>query len=429
MKQDDRKDTAHSHRTLSRLARDTGGNTLAMMAAAMIPITALAGSAIDSARMYVVKVRLQQACDAGVLAGRKFMVSSNATTLDAAAVTQAQAFFTNNFKQGWMQSKAVSFTPTKTADQQVAGTATATVPMTIMKMYAAPDVKLNVVCEARYDVADADIMLVLDTTGSMACAANEASCSQPTATYNRPDGTGLGYQVVEKNTSKIRALRTAVLSFYDTVTANADPTTNLRYGFVSYTSTVNAGAAIRNINPNFLVDSWRYQSREPLADVNNGAASDASFTNISEAACNARVGRSPGPFPRYNTDGTADDFTKKSWTANGFGNAAVGTCVITRQPKRVQWRYQQVLYDTSQFKLGNVVTDPSKITGATSRWQGCIEERNTNTGTTFTAANLPADLDPDLVPSNDDTRWRPMWPDVIYFRGNNTSIDYAGNSN
>ncbi|MDD1450559.1 hypothetical protein NHF48_005465 [Sphingomonas sp. H160509] len=35
---------------------------------------------------------------------------------------------------------------------------------------------------------------------------------------------------------------------------------------------------------------------------------------------------------------------------------------------------------------------------------------------TFDTDDLPADLDPDLVPNSDDTRWRPLWPDVEYER-------------
>ena len=61
---------------MGRLRRDVRGNTLAMMAIALIPISAMVGSGIDTARLYVVKVRLQQACDAGALAGRKAMDSS-----------------------------------------------------------------------------------------------------------------------------------------------------------------------------------------------------------------------------------------------------------------------------------------------------------------------------------------------------------------
>lgn len=46
---------------LTRLRRDARGMTLAMMAAFLIPLTALAGSTVDLARMYLVKTRLQPA--------------------------------------------------------------------------------------------------------------------------------------------------------------------------------------------------------------------------------------------------------------------------------------------------------------------------------------------------------------------------------
>ena len=82
---------------LKRLGQDTRGNALAIMAIATIPVTALAGSAIDTSRMYFVKVRLQQACDSGALAGRKFMVD---TTYSADANQKAEMFFDNNFKVG-----------------------------------------------------------------------------------------------------------------------------------------------------------------------------------------------------------------------------------------------------------------------------------------------------------------------------------------
>ncbi|WP_204277150.1 hypothetical protein, partial [Klebsiella aerogenes] len=84
--------------------------------------------------LYLIKVRMQQACDAGALAGRKFMASSASTTLDQAATDQANAFFRNNFKTGTYGVNVVNFTPTKTADNQVSGSATATVPMTLTSM-------------------------------------------------------------------------------------------------------------------------------------------------------------------------------------------------------------------------------------------------------------------------------------------------------
>ena len=63
--------TVRGFSILSALRKDVTGNTLAIMAAAMIPIIGFTGSAIDMGRLYVIKVRMQQACDAGVLAGRK----------------------------------------------------------------------------------------------------------------------------------------------------------------------------------------------------------------------------------------------------------------------------------------------------------------------------------------------------------------------
>lgn len=416
----------HRAGLLGRLRHDRAGNVLAMMAIALIPLLFIAGSAIDTARLYMVKNRLQQACDAGALAGRRFMVSTSATTLDAAATTQANAFFSNNFKLGLFGTKSVSFTPAKTSENQVAGIATARVPMTLTGMMGFGDQTLTVNCEARYDVADTDIMFVLDTTGSMACLSSETSgCNQPVNDYIRPDVVGApgyggtpGYYTEEKSGSKLSGLRQAVLSFYDTLAAAVDPTTHLRYGFVTYTSTVNAGYAVTALNPSYVVDGWTYNSRK-IVDTNNGKATTTSTTSTDQATCNAKAGRSPAG---YNSDGTAT-VTTVSWASGSNG-----TCTVNSQPVKRTWSYERVLYNTSQFKLGIAVPDPSKIDGSTSRWQGCIEERKTDAASSFNYSSLPADLDPDRVPIDDDTRWRPMWPDVVYYRGNNSSVTNWGNS-
>lgn len=377
---------------MTRLAQDRRGNTLAIMAAMLVPLAGFCGCALDSARLYVVKARLQQACDAGVLAGRKFMTDTSLTntTLDATATAQAQTFFNNNFRTGWFKTATASFTPTKTSNAQVAGTASAAVPMTIMSMFGVPTQTITVTCEATYDVADTDVIFVLDTTGSMACLPqdDDNTCNNyvgaaGTTTYTRPaDGTASGndsvagypgstaYYVPEKNGSRISALRSAVLSFYDTMATAADPSTHIRYGFVTYTSTVNAGKAIMEISPAYMVGGsgsantqWNYESR-------------------------------------YQTG-----------TSNG-------------QPT---WQYQQLNFDVRNFVAGNSVTDPSKTNGATNRWTGCIEERKTTAGTTtFNQSSLPYDLDPDLAPNtNIDTQWRPMWPELFYARWNYGSTSTA----
>ncbi len=375
-------------RFMTRLARDRRGNTLAMMAAMLIPLAGFCGVAIDTARLYVVKTRLQQACDAGVLAGRKFMTDTSLsnTNLDSTASAQAQTFFANNFRTGWFKTATATFTPTKTSNAQVAGTAQSTVPMTIMSIFGMTSQTITVTCEASYDIADTDVIFVLDTTGSMACLPqdDDTTCNAyvgaaGTTSYSRPaDGAASGndsvagypgstaYYVPEKSGSRIAALRSAVLSFYDTMASAADPSTHIRYGFVTYTSTVNAGKAITALSPAYMVGGtgsantqWNYESR-------------------------------------YQT----------------------GTYYGTPT-----WRYQQLDFDVRSFVSGTTVTDPSKTTGATSRWTGCIEERNTTAGTmSFNQASLPPDLDPDLAPnSNIDTQWKPMWPELFYARNNYSS--------
>jgi hypothetical protein len=71
-----------------------------------------------------------------------------------------------------------------------------------------------------------------------------------------------------KSGSRISALRTAVLSFFDTLAAASDSSTHIRYGFVTYTSTVNAGRAIMDLSPRYMVGgvgnantSWTYNAR------------------------------------------------------------------------------------------------------------------------------------------------------------------------
>lgn len=435
---------------MGRLRRDTKGNTLAIMAAAMIPLCAIAGSAIDMARLYVVKSRMQQACDAGVLAGRKFMTDSTNTTLDPNATAQAKVFFANNLRTGWMGTISANFTPVKTTENRVAGTAVVVVPMTIMKMFAAPNITLNVACEARYDVADTDVLFVLDTTGSMAClpSDSESACSSYVGSagnnsYTRPAKqaadsssgySGLdqaagyagttGYSVPEKSGSRIAALRKAVVDFYKTMASNVQSTTHVRYGFVTYSSSVNAGASVQAKSTSYMLGGpgaasvWTYQSRKVTDDKNEGnpvVTTDNSNSRNCPTAANPAVTRTPAgttsqPYA-YNPS------TLRASVATRYWNPGTSKCTTSTQSVSAVWTYQAYPMDVSGYVGGGTVTDPTEINGSTTAWLGCIEERVTTPKTmTFNTSSLPADLDPDLVPNNDDTRWRPLWPDVEYER-------------
>src|SRR3954470_11325217 len=81
---------------MRRLARDTRGNTLAIVGAALVPLAGMIGSGVDMSRAYMAKTRLQSACDAGALAGRRVMQND---TLDSAVINEANRFFNFNFPQ------------------------------------------------------------------------------------------------------------------------------------------------------------------------------------------------------------------------------------------------------------------------------------------------------------------------------------------
>jgi Flp pilus assembly protein TadG len=449
-----------SHRLrgfLGRLARDKAGNTLALIAAFALPLCALAGAAVDTTRLYVVKVRLQQACDAGVLAGRKVMTVTSGTALDdttkpgTPAWSAADAFFKNNFTEGWMGTTGRTFTASRLPDGQVTGRASVTAPMAIMGMFGASASTLTVTCTARLDIGDSDIMFVLDVTGSMACV-TRSGCSE-TLTWDRADGTK-GYYIKELPNSKISSLRAAVKQFRTTLETNKPAAAHIRYGFVPYSSSVNVGALIMAKSKDYIVDNAAYPSRELATNLSTATLP----TNDNTANYSVKRGQYNQGDVNYGPDDTVsstkvtlstnkkeeclkkqtrkdlngNDYPIGSWPTSGTLRRAYpvwlsNSCSLHTWTIKPLWRYKQVNQNVSLFKTSYGkgvagVADPTKITGAKTKWQGCIEERGptprvpSTTSTTYDSDDLPADLDPDLVPTSDATRWRPLWPNVVYYR-------------
>lgn len=442
---------------LSRLRKDVAGNTLMLVAGAIIPLTAMIGAGVDIGRTYLVKSRLQQACDAGVLAGRKYM---SGTTLSDSAAGRANAFFSNNFPTGSFGTTDVSFTPSRTQDGQVTGTASVRVPMAVMQVFGNQHIDLSVVCDARLEVANTDVMLVLDVTGSMADCPDDSSC-----------GGGPG--------SKIVGLRSAVLSFYDTVSAATSTDSRFRVGFVPYSSAVNLGIDPQtntNILPNnWLVNTWTYQSR--VANMTTpgwtpsttygGWTNQTYGSNISNSNCTkygnntSFTGFNPSPSgnPTVPTNdifqvgqpATVTQTFYQRLTPSYSGNnsctrqyrTATTTYAMNGRYGFTSWDYKPVSYDVSTYRTGTVVnvytgsgaptgtvpvsgaynmmalvnTAGSTVTGTSTAYDGCVEERDTVAQATY--PTIPAgawDLDVNTTPVDDATRWRPMWQELIYDR-------------
>ena len=245
---------------LARLRRDQRGNTMAMMAAGLVPLTVMVGSGVDVSRIYLVKTRLQQACDAGALAGRKQMGSDSWIANGGAAERAANAMFNANFEVGTVGSTAPSAEPIMSygeAGGVVKGTATVDIPMAVMRIFGYDESTISVTCDAELAIPNTDIMFVLDTTGSMN-AADDGSNNQTS---------------VELSNSKIVGLRQAVRCFYEALSkqdtlancgstpSGVTQTAQIRFGFVPYAVNVNVGRLLPN---DYFVDNWTYQSRVPV---------------------------------------------------------------------------------------------------------------------------------------------------------------------
>jgi Flp pilus assembly protein TadG len=248
---------------LRRLRGDVSGNVLAMSAAAIFPMLGLVGGAVDMGRLYSVKTRLQAACDAGALAGRRTMGAGLWSANSGRANTIAQRTFDLNFKQGMFGTTARTRTFTET-DGTVTGTVTATVPMTLMAVFGKTAITETATCNSLMRIPNTDVMFVLDITGSMNCEVARAG-------YTCPGGDNGG---TEAAAAKIKGLRTATKCFYEAL-AKLDTTETcpgpapsgglsaniqLRFGFVPYSVNVNAGKLLPS---SYFVDSAAYQSRTP----------------------------------------------------------------------------------------------------------------------------------------------------------------------
>lgn len=448
---------------LTKLAVDTTGNTMMIMGIALIPIIGMVGSAFDMGRAYMVKTRLQQACDAGTLAGRKAMTTTNFDT-DTAAKTQATNFFNFNFPDGSFGTSGRAFTPRGTSDGQVEADARVTVPMTLMRLFKTQSVTINVDCEAIFEIANTDIVFVLDVTQSMNCAV----------------GTSGGC-ASEVTSAKIKALRLAVVSFYDTLKTAIGTDARLRFGFVPYSTTVNVG---KSLPAEYLKPIWSYQSRERVlkswSTTSNTSGSWPStgsstptwgnwsaYTQVS----NTSVSGSWACTAPATTYEAGPESSSPSTSTNASSGAVTTTTVVSRTmtqtsyqatytssgkmckiEKRTRvrnetktdtkvdtpdydWHYKrwqppQELYDTYKsgadtiVPIGNASSD-GPATNRTTKWNGCIEEAATVANTTFSTLPVSGafDLDIDLVPATDAQRWAPAWIDIIYYR-NKTGTAY-----
>lgn len=427
---------------MARLARDRSGNTLPMIAAAIAPLLAMIGGGIDMGRSYLTETRLQQACDAGVLAARKKLGSTIAAdgNVPAEVAIVGNRFFNVNFRPGAYGSTNRNFQMTLEDDYSVSGVASADVPTSIMRIFGYSQVPVEVDCQASLNFSNTDVMLVLDVTGSMNQKAH------PTDPLN-----------------KIDSLKNTVRSFYNTVQASAAPGVRIRYGFVPYSTNVRVGQLLED---DWVVDEWTYQSREAHSTSTNtttrvtwenfhyldGGYNQTIVSTYSPTYHNAGFESGTGyyscdtapPNDTYNASYNRESLVDEAYegppagtrriehytrVANGYDywvNFNGVTCEVTRaEYTGYTDEYDQI---TTPVYAGQTDWRYAPITRDVSNWRtqtaGCIEERSTYEiddydNVDFTRA---LDLDIDTVPTagDPDTQWRPQYPGIIYARSLNS---------
>ena len=422
---------------LRRLLDDRAGNTLALVAAATLPILGMVGGSIDMGRSYLSQSRLQQACDAGVLAARKKLGSDVVVTGDVPddVAETGNKFFNLNFRPGAYGTENRAFEMTLEQNYSISGVATVEVPTTVMKVFGFDDVPVQVECEARLNFSNTDVMMVLDTTGSM-----------------RETNPG-------DSQSRMVSMRQVVKSFYTQVEGSKGPGTRIRFGFVPYSTNINVGALLED---DWVVDEWTYQSRKQTGTLTHPYDNTyyANFDRKSGTYVDRVVSTYPATYhPASSETGSAsyscdtpapantytDTYTLISTTTEPYVGPPAGTRTIQHYRREIRgsafWVERSgtdcIIKERdhrSYIDEFDRITVPAEWTenvftyrpyaydvrGWRSWSNGCIEERATVEIADYDNVDLgdALDLDLDRVPvaGQPDTQWRPAKPDVIFER-------------
>ncbi|PLK26316.1 TadE/TadG family type IV pilus assembly protein [Novosphingobium sp. TH158] len=454
-------------RLMRRLTASRRGNVLAIVALGLPALLVLIGGGIDMSRAYMARTSLQNACDAGVLAGRRAMSKSG--TWSTAEQAKAQTMFAFNFQSSTVQASNTSFTMAANAAGEVTGSASTRVPTTLMRMFGWNEYSLNLTCGAELQLASADVMFVIDTTGSMACEPSGSNCTSG-------------------STSKLQGLRDAVRDFYKVVAAAVidKNTTRIRFGFVPYAMTVNTKDLVSagDIPTSYFADSHTYQTKLAYFGTPSYAGTDSAPEEsietypyaITSGDCDYYANND---YPSWGnnpvTSGTAPSTTMtttysySSWTrTSGSSWWATGTCKRKKSVVTTTWSvsgyrfsnyvYRQASVPTASYKgLGPVsyvtsisssatvptqgtydmvtlaaMAGTSGLSRSSDTWDGCIEERATVQDLSMNPVPAGAtDLDITSAPSSESSRWKPYWSAMEIWRGNSsatltTTANYSG---
>jgi Flp pilus assembly protein TadG len=279
-------------------ARDEKGAvaiTFALVATLLFGFTALA---VDISRHWNATTKIGQGLDAAALAGAKLI---DRAASDGEIQTAVQAYFAQHIAN--MNIGGVTINPLQIAiDRRVStvnATATGTMDTTFARVIGYDTLNFNKTSEVSYKLRKVEVVLSLDTTGSMAPA------------------------------GKIDALKSGAKDVVDVLFDEAANEEHVKIGLVPWAAAVNAGSLAPLVSNNQSVDQC------VLERLGSSAATDAAPYGAN--ALRASPGPAPNPYQFYECPlnvvtpmrkMTSRDFLKSeidSYTTTGGTAGHIGT--------------------------------------------------------------------------------------------------------
>lgn len=266
----------HWMKGLRHLAISEQGSAMPLIGLGVLALVGSAGIAIDMGRVQAAQSRMSNALDAAGLAA-----GSNVSTVDLNG--EVTKYFNANYPNGYMNSQVTSLTVSGNEDLTALSLDSAgVVPTTFMKIFGIESVPISAHTEISRGSTGMELVLVMDTTGSMS------------------DSAGGGQ-------TKIQAARAAASTLVNLLYGSNETVDNLWVGLVPFAQAVNVGTSHANWT---LPDAFNWGTTSWMGCV------DARETG----------GRDTTDDPPLN-DGTGNDwrFPRYYWTCHTTNNAWFGT--------------------------------------------------------------------------------------------------------
>ncbi len=239
-------------RNTGLIKRDQGGAIMLIFALLLVPMLGLVGLAVDTARAYAVKQRLQEAIDSASLVAAKNFSAPNRDQL-------IKDYFEANWRTGFMNTAMPTLTfSVNQAQRTVTVNAVAVMPTIFAKFINYPTVTVGTLTSAVSSLTYLEVALALDNTASMR---NE----------------------VLPGVRRVDAMKTAAKNFIDTLfTVNGvpqDTIPNMWVSVIPFTSMVNVGAQHTNfLKANTLNGIlWDYPRNSTAQNSWRGCVFERSF--------------------------------------------------------------------------------------------------------------------------------------------------------